>query len=198
LAQMRRTPKTTSEYRAWADAQFGSQASEFLKLYPAESDGAVAGRMHDVGRDSTIQTHWTWARLHTKTGKSKAYLYLFSHVAPVPSVPGVMPPVIGAIHFSDLIYVFNNLRMKDSPWTETDRSVADITSSYWVNFVKTGDPNGPGLPVWPIYDPRNEQLMNIADIPHMEAVPDRAGVEFLAAFEERLRNAALHQGHAGN
>ena len=57
-------------------------------------------------------------------------------------------PDFGAFHSSDLIYGFNNLQRMKRPWTETDRKVADQASSYWVNFVKTGNPNGENLPKW--------------------------------------------------
>jgi len=194
LRQIRQSPKTAADYHVWANAQFGDQAENFLKSYPANSDAALGKALHDFGRDAVLDTHWTWVQLQSKTGKSKSYLYLFSHVPPVPVTPGVMPPVIGAIHFADLIYVFNNLHMKDSPWTDVDRKVADITSSYWTNFMKSGDPNGPDLPQWSAFDPKDEKLMNLADSPHMEPVPDKAGVAFLSSFEDRLRQA----GHAGS
>jgi carboxylesterase family protein len=59
-------------------------------------------------------------------------------------------PPVGAVHFSEVIYVFNNLRMKDYPWTDLDRKVADTLATYWTNFAKAGSPNGPGLNNWPV------------------------------------------------
>ena len=100
-----------------------------------------------------------------------------------------MPPVLGAVHGGEIIYVFNNLRLRDIPWTDADRKVADTVSSYWVNFAKTGDPNGPGLPQWSAYQSKDEQLMNIAGSPRMEPLPDKAGLDFVSSFQERLRQA---------
>ena len=186
---------TVAEYRSWVGTVFGGQADDYLKLYPAESDAAVSKALHDLGRDSVLATHWTWAQLQAKTGKSKVYLYLFSHAPPVASTPGVMAAIKGAVHNADIMYVFNNLRLRDLPWTDTDRRMADVMSSYWTNFAKKGDPNGPGLPQWSSLGPNNplgpnkEELMNIGDPPGMQGPPNKAGVEFLAAFQEQLRQA---------
>jgi para-nitrobenzyl esterase len=59
--------------------------------------------------------------------------------------------------------MFDNLGFKKWPWTEWDRKLTDIMSSYWVNFIKTGDPNGSGLPKWPVFSPTAQQAMQLGD-----------------------------------
>jgi carboxylesterase type B len=81
-----------------------------------------------------------------------------------------------------------NLRFKDLPWTDLDRKLAIMLSTYWSNFGKTGDPNGAGLPPWSAYNPNDEQLLNIGDEFRVEGF-NRAGVELLAAHEEQGRRA---------
>jgi para-nitrobenzyl esterase len=83
-----------------------------------------------------------------------------------------------------------NLHIRDLPWTDTDVKVAEIASSSWTNFAKTGDPNGAGLPHWAVYDAEADQLMNLGDKPRSEAVPDEAGLEFLASWDQHFRAMA--------
>ncbi len=121
------------------------------------------------------------------TGKSPAYVYIFSHIPPNPPGNGNNPAAyVGAVHFTDVPYVFNNLRMWDYPWTDFDRKIADTMSSYWTNFAKALNPNGPQLPIWPAYNPRDERWMNLGDTARAEKF-NGAGIDIIAAIQEQRR-----------
>ena len=64
-----------------------------------------------------------------------------------------------------------------------DLAVARTVQGYWVNFARTGDPNGPGLPPWPRYDPAKDQLMvfRTDGVAAATADPLRARLDIIAA-----------------
>jgi len=66
--------------------------------------------------------------------------------------------------------------------TDDDRRIAELASGYWINFVKTGDPNGAGLPVWRGYREPDASLLAIDSNPRPQEDEDRARHEFLASF----------------
>jgi len=60
------------------------------------------------------------------------------------------PPARGAVHSAEIEYAMGNLATnKVYAWTPDDHKVSEVMQGYFANFVKTGDPNGPGLPSWP-------------------------------------------------
>lgn len=83
---------------------------------------------------------------------------MWSHALPGPDVGKY-----GAFHTSEVPYAMNTLYMSERPFTAADRRIADVVSSYWANFAKTGDPNGAGLPRWAPYIPSAPQVFELGD-----------------------------------
>ncbi len=121
----------------------------------------------------------TWARM-TATGRSKAYLYSFSHVAPNPN-----SKYLGAYHASEIAYVFNNLNPQNALLQEVDHKLAETMSNYWVNFAKTGDPNGKGLPKWTPYNASDEPYMDFGDVVQVRNHLLKEQLDFLEQFQKR-------------
>jgi para-nitrobenzyl esterase len=89
-----------------------------------------------------------------------AYAYYFERAIPWPE-----HPEFGAFHSGELPYVFDNQRLLNRPWTDADRKLASVVSSYWVNFASLGDPNGnrSGLPKWLPYKPGSRTFMVLGE-----------------------------------
>jgi len=145
---------TVASFQAAARREFGDHRTEFLRLYPAATDQEAREMDKQVQNERGMAEIFFWATWKAKHTKAPVYTYFFTQAAPNPE-----RPELGASHGSDLVYEFDNLNTKDRPWTDHDRRVADQVSSYWVNFIKTGDPNGDGLPRWAPVDAGNPTTM---------------------------------------
>jgi para-nitrobenzyl esterase len=165
-----------------AQSSYGKDADAYLKLFPAATDAQAEASAYAVAAARTAAGQRAWLKLEIQTGKNRTWLYLFSRVPPFP--PGAhflenATDKIGAYHAVDLIYVFDHLYLKDWPWQDADRKVADAMSSYWVNFAATGDPNGKGLPEWPAFSENDQKRMNFGNPVASEKVRDQAALDFL-------------------
>ncbi len=94
-------------------------------------------------RDQGVASLLAWAKFRSKYGKSPTYLYFMKRATPWPE-----HPYYGAFHSSDIPYVFNNLHLIDRPWQDVDKKLAELMSSYWVNFIRSGTPNAAGIKEW--------------------------------------------------
>ncbi len=163
LATPAMQPASFDDFKRRIAQQYGRLAAEFETVYGVKGEADVAAAMLASARDITFSQHMrSWARATAAVG-SKAYLYFFTHVAPHPRAKE-----LGAFHASEIPYVFNVVPSSDPreagfAYTDADRQLADRMSSYWTNFVKTGDPNGPGLPAWTPYEPASEPYLEIGD-----------------------------------
>lgn len=134
---------TAESFAKQARQRYGDAAEEFLKLYPARTDEEAKIAQSESARDQALVSLYLWAKVRAKTGKTRVYEYLWDHPLPGPDAARY-----GAFHTSEVLYVLNTLSMSDRPFTETDRRIAYMMSSYWANFAATGDPNRKGLPEW--------------------------------------------------
>jgi para-nitrobenzyl esterase len=152
---------TAAAYQEQIHAGYGEYADKIFAAYPGGTDAEALRSARDMFRDATFAwPTWSWARLQAKTGKGKVYVYYFSHRPPYPGTPQFKD--WGASHGSEIEYVFGNFPAATPP-SETDRAVSDQVSSYWVNFAKTGDPNGADLPKWPAFTNASPQVINLDD-----------------------------------
>jgi para-nitrobenzyl esterase len=149
---------TLADYVAYAHRKFGPLADDFLKLYPARSDQEAALQSNAAARDNSRVSTWLWGQLWTKGDDKPLFTYFWTHAPPGPD-----HDLRGAFHGSEIYYAFDSLDAVERPWTADDRRIANLMSSYWANIIKTGDPNGAGLPPWPLYDPTKPLVMELGD-----------------------------------
>lgn len=149
---------TLDAFRKSAHAKFGALAEEFLQLYPAIDDEQAAWASSEAARDNSRISTWSWARTWGQGTGKPVYTYFWNHAPPGPDAA-----MRGAYHGSEINYALGNLYATDRPWTDEDRRIADIMSSYWANIVKTGNPNGAGLPAWPAYDAKAGSVMLLGE-----------------------------------
>ncbi len=151
-------PQNADSFRTAAQRKYGDLADNFLEVYPADDAARAKSSFLNCSRDEWFTWEMrTWARMVSKS-KSKAYLYYFSHVPPRPD-----REKYGAYHAAEILYVFNNLGIVNWPFSQADRDLADVVSSFWVRFATTGDPNADNLPRWTAYDDKAESYMIFGD-----------------------------------
>lgn len=158
---------TAENFKARVQAEYGAQAAEALALYPHATDQeALVSATHLASDRFIVYASWKWFDLHRKHSDQPVYRYLYSKFRP-PLVDQnlssglaggtvrregpapIAPPPVGAPHACEIEYCMGNLHLvKDYAWTAEDYKVSETMFNYFTNFVKTYNPNGPGLPVW--------------------------------------------------
>jgi len=172
---------TSSGFISEVRRRYGSQADEFLKAYPAASDGEAVASFYAAYRDQVFGWEMrTWARMATRTGRYSTWMYYFSH-----RPPGPQSTRLGAFHACELPYVFGNF-LWPFPWEEADRKLSDTVSTYWVNFAKNGDPNGDGLVKWPVWNPVTDQALEFGDQINPRSQVNKPGLDFFDSYYRAL------------
>jgi para-nitrobenzyl esterase len=166
---------TAESMKAEAEKDFGDKAAEFLKLYPTDSGEHVLRSAEDYASDRFIAfSTWAWLEAQSKTGKQPIRRFRFD-LGPPAANPNA--PQLGAYHSAEIEYVFGQLDSKAGiPWRPEDRRLSELIENYWTNFARSGDPNGPGLPKWPVYsadDGWSVMFLDAQSASHPDELRDR-------------------------
>ncbi len=168
MAFMQGQPYTEEAYVAKVKEVYPDDYEQVLKLYPHSSAKEIELSATALASDRFIAySTWKWFDLHRKHSDQPVYRYLYSKLRP-PLVDKTLasglaggtvkkdnkapeaPKAVGAPHAAEIEYFMGNLDLvKDYAWTKEDFQVSETIQKYLVNFVKTGNPNGKGLPPWP-------------------------------------------------
>jgi para-nitrobenzyl esterase len=184
------SPKSQADYVKSVRDRYQEFADKVLAAYPGGDSPEQKRTARNLMRDSSFGWNaLVWARLQTKTGKSKVFLYYFDEKAELPK--NVDPAGYGAPHASELPYVFHQLTEhgRSAP-TAKDEALSEMMRTYWTNFVKTGDPNGSGLPKWPPYSNSKPQVLHIeAENTKSGPLVNEKGLMVLDEYFASRRNA---------
>jgi para-nitrobenzyl esterase len=177
---------TPEAYVAGIQERYGKFAEALLAAYPTAED-RIPKTARDLARDAAFGWHtWSWARLQSRTGKSKVYYYYFDQH---PDFPEDSPRFgYGSPHGQDVAYVFLHLNASDPNMTQSDLAVSEAMGTYWTNFARYGDPNSKGLPEWPFFSESHPEVMYFGPDPHTGPVPSAASLEVLNDYFEWRRS----------
>lgn len=180
-------PPTPANYRAALHRLFGAQADRALALYPGADAAQVKSSATALAGDMFIaHTTWRWMDLQRRHGGAPVYFYYFDQPRPakVHAAEGESPDT-GAVHSGEIEYALGNL--SGNPvyaWTDADRAASAAMEGYFAQFIKTGDPNGAGLPHWPAVREADGGLLRQVIAAHCRTEVDRGAARqaFLQAF----------------
>jgi para-nitrobenzyl esterase len=174
-----------ADYQKAVRGIFGDFADEALKVYPGNTDDEAWHSNGDAFRDMGFAwPSYAWVSLQAKTGKSAAYAAYLAQPSTVSFSQD--PRRKGVAHADDIMYLNNTFLGQPDKYPH-EAAVAEILQQYWVNFAKTGNPNGKGLPYWPTFDEAKPTTMQFSNGASLIMVPNRDKIDFVDRFYKAKR-----------
>jgi para-nitrobenzyl esterase len=164
---------TAAMFEQQIRAGYGEQAEAILKVNPHATAAEARTAAKNVFRETAFAwPTWAWARLQSRQGKHKVFVYYFDHRTP--QAPD------GANHGAEIPFVFRNQAPPFGATTPEEVALSDTISTYWTNFAKSGDPNGAGLTKWPAFTETSQQVLAFDQTANVKPIPN---LQQLQAFE---------------
>ncbi len=184
-------PVEPQVYKSGLQDRFGEFAEEILTEYPGDTKEQARFSTADLFRETAFAwPSWAWARLQSRTGKSKVFTYYFDQKQP--EMPNMPMKLRGAPHAAEIRYVFRNLDEKI--FSPGDLRLSEMIAKYWTNFAKNGDPNGENLPLWPQFTEREPIFMYLNSDPAPGPVPNIDKLELMEKYFRHRREASPPAG----
>jgi len=167
------TSVTAQVFEEQVRARYGTFAGRLLALYPHGNDADADASARLLARDRYMVSLVQWSLARTATSTQNIYPYLFDRVLPGPDAARFR-----SFHTAEVPYVFGVLDQGARPFGPQDHVVSELLQGYWLNFMRTGDPNGAGLPKWLRFE---------ANVGKVMALGDKPGAIWPASSRERHR-----------
>jgi len=162
-------------------------SDRLLAAYPGATDAEAAASIERLTNDWWGWRMAYWATLQAKYGRSRSYVYYFAHRPAEPPTPCSWG--CGAGHGVEIQYMLDNLDVDPRSWTAEDRRLADRLADTVVQFARTGNPTGDGLPAWPAFDGSKTSILPIGNDAELQAHP----LPDLSAFPQVVDATARSQ-----
>ena len=152
-------------YKKAVEKLYGENSTEVLRVYNASNEEDVEQVATSLAGDRFIgYSTWKWSDMQSRTGNKPVYRYLYARARPaMRNPPANSVAAKGAVHSAEIEYALGNLptnRVYD--WQPEDYQVSEIMQTFFANFIKTGNPNGLGVPEWkPVDNKSGVQVMHI-------------------------------------
>jgi para-nitrobenzyl esterase len=179
-------PSQPDAYKKRTEERFGYFAERILEAYPGDTEEQTYTSSADIFRETAFAwPSWAWARLQSRTGHSKVFMYYFDQKQP--ENPRMPVKLRGAPHAAEIKYVLENI--DPNRYGEDDLKLSDMMGTYWTNFAKYGDPNGENLPVWPEFTEENPSVMYLKSAPEAGPVPNLDKLELMEEYFKYRRES---------
>ena len=164
------------------ETNFPYDIEGFKKAFPAKNDAEALQALRDVFRDVAFGwPSWAWASLQSRTGKRPVYFYYFDQL----SENTIMRGTRGATHVAEMPFIYGfNFGGKMS---DVDTHMSQIMERYWINFVKTGNPNAEVLPYWTVFKQDAPTVMHMKEGFYLAPVPNKTQADFLESYFAKMR-----------
>jgi para-nitrobenzyl esterase len=176
-------PPTLANYRAFLKSEFVNDAvaDEIFRMYPATSDADTRAAFIAFDTDYEFGNSVYVIAKSTAGAGQKTWLYYFSYPARSKFYEGS-----GAFHGIELKFLSGWFYPSHwGPPNSEDKKLVVLMTGYWTQFAKAGDPNGPGLPPWPVYNPKTDLVQEIGHEVKLRPTPH---TDRFAVFERSLDN----------
>ena len=169
-------------YARQAKEKYNLLAGQYMQAFPGGNTDEIKKSLFALNRDNTFAWQaYTWATLQATKGHHNVYVYMFNRTSPGEEQ-------YGAFHSSEIPFALDNLHTWNLQWTSADQQLANVMSDYWINFARTGNPNGTSLAEWNAFKPGENKIMLLnINKQSMQPIGAKKEFDFLDAYQEVLR-----------
>ena len=179
-------------FGAHVESVYPELAGDLLAHYDVTAETVREGLdhlIHDLYFAGPVRAH-----ARDQSAVAPVWMYHFTRVPPT-----LWGEAMGAHHAAELVYVFGTLTTADEPgerplglsplgdFTEVDAGLSETMRAYWIRFAATGDPNGPGLPAWPAFEPGSDRYLELGDAVSVGHGLHVAGADLWDRFQAQRR-----------